>query len=157
MIEKLESQDKYSAAGFVLAMAGKINELVDAVNILQCKNVHIESNLQDLMYPKEIKCEPAENGKSSKMEQDPAGVATTLIKTLRMDKEFAEAECVRLQGKLETTQNALEVALAALNTIKPKKDLSQGGFWTLSQSAILDVVLRAEKEIKRITKGGDNE
>lgn len=83
--------------------------------------------------------------------------SNTLIKTLRMDKEFAEDECVRLQGKLETTQNVLEVALAALNTIKPKKDVSQGGFWTLSQSDILDVILRAEKEIKRITKGGDNE
>lgn len=35
----------------------KINELVDAVNVLQCKNVHIESDLQGLMYPKEIKCE----------------------------------------------------------------------------------------------------
>lgn len=82
--------------------------------------------------------------------------SNTLIKTMRMDKEFAKDECVRLQGKLETTQNALEVALAALNTIKPKKDVSQGGFWTLSQSDILDVILRAEKEIKRITKGGDN-
>ena len=39
----------------------KINELVDAINILQCKNVHIESDLQDLMYPKEIKGELGEN------------------------------------------------------------------------------------------------
>lgn len=50
----------------------KINELVDAVNVLQNRS------------------------------------SNSLIKTLRMDKEFAEDECVRLQGKLETTQNALE-------------------------------------------------
>lgn len=38
-----------------------VNQLVDAVNVLQCKNVHTESDLQDLMYPKEIKCENAQD------------------------------------------------------------------------------------------------
>lgn len=47
----------------------KINELVDAVNILQCKNVHIESDLQDLMYPKEIKDELGENVQDKFAEQ----------------------------------------------------------------------------------------
>lgn len=72
MIEKLDSKmecigitiwgKQEECLGFDSAkkLLNKINELVDAVNLLQCKNVHIESDLQDLMYPKEIKGELAE-------------------------------------------------------------------------------------------------
>jgi hypothetical protein len=89
---------------------------------------------------------------------DPFGPHPNIYEqSMRMDKEFAEDECARLQKELNYTQKALGVAFDALNTIKPKKDVSQGGFWTLSQSDILDVILRAEKEIKRIIKGDDNE
>lgn len=40
---------------------------------------------------------------------NPADIATALTKSLRMDKEFAEDECARLQNKLERTRKALEI------------------------------------------------
>ncbi len=57
MIEKLNAHLYKDTADMFEDFREKINELVDAVNVLQCKNVHIESDLQDLIYPKEIKCE----------------------------------------------------------------------------------------------------
>lgn len=41
-----------------------------------------------------------------------------LTKTLCMDKEFAEDECVRLQNELDRTRKALDVAKKALNDIQ---------------------------------------
>lgn len=67
MIEKLDI--KNGGVEDLLNCIKKINELVDVVNELQCKNVHIESDLQDLMYPKEIKGELGENVQDKFAEQ----------------------------------------------------------------------------------------
>ena len=67
MIEKLDI--KNGGVEDLLNCIKKLNELIDAVNLLQCKNVHIESDLQDLMYPKEIKGELGENVTISKPEK----------------------------------------------------------------------------------------
>ena len=61
MIEKLNLEEVDNPGEATLKAFSILNQLVDAVNLLQCKNVHIESDLQDLMYPKEIKGELAEN------------------------------------------------------------------------------------------------
>ena len=63
-LDRLQGRDIYENTALA-----KINELVDAVNVLQCKNVHIESDLQDLMYPKEIKGELGENVQDKFAEQ----------------------------------------------------------------------------------------
>lgn len=44
--------------------------------------------------------------------------SNTLIKTLRMDKEFAEEECKRLQTELDRTRKALEKAKKGLQELK---------------------------------------
>jgi HAMP domain-containing protein len=108
MIEKLEIQEieqptgsEYTIIERVPAtseqMHDKINQLVDAVNELQTKVNKMAQNL-NFAQP-EVK----EN---------------VLTKSLRMDKEFAEDECVRLQKELERTRKALDVAVDALKRLE---------------------------------------
>ena len=118
-LEPLQELDKHS-------LFNKINELVDAVNTIQKEreaewfeiqewigileavrksvNVH-EKQIDELQMKVEPeKCKiPAEN---------------VLTKSLRVDKEFAEEECVRLQNDLERTRKALETAVSALKYIQ---------------------------------------
>ena len=76
----------------------KINELVDAVNNI----VSVQEKLIDSRFVVETKDEePSEN---------------MLTKSLRMEKEFAEEECKRLQLELDRTRKALDVAINAMKS-----------------------------------------
>lgn len=136
MIGKLDpikhTDNLYDRNGFITNVAcggvviSKLNELIDTVNTIQKEreaerfeiqewigileavrksvNVH-EKQIDELQMKVEPeKCKiPAEN---------------VLTKSLRVDKEFAEEECVRLQNDLERTRKALETAVSALKYIQ---------------------------------------
>ena len=70
-----------------------------------------------------------------------------LTKTLRMDKEFAEDECVRLQNELERTRKALEIAVDAL-----KDNLSQANFTQMLDASRFHCIrTRCESALAEIT------
>lgn len=81
---------------------------------------------------------------------DPADVATTLTKSLRMDKELAEDECVRLQDELGRTKRALEIA------VKHLREITDVGGWS-SIFSEREIAQQALEQITTITKGGENE
>lgn len=91
-------------------------------------NVH-EKQIDELQMKAEPhKCEPAENATISKMEKDhrpnmvmddPFGPHPNIYEqSMRMDKEFAEDECVRLQNELDRTRGALNIAIKTLKFIE---------------------------------------
>lgn len=106
MIEKITELEKNRMWAGETAreiLCNKINELVDAVNVLQCKNVHIESDLQDLVYPKEIKCETPKttyNVASGEMEAPEDQSVGALIKSMGITfEEFLTKACDILSKK----------------------------------------------------------
>jgi len=149
MIEKLAECFEYSNH----VLTHKINQLVDAVNALIKENNTHEKQIDELQMKLEPeKCEPAENA---------------YTKTCRMDKEFAEGECVRLQNELERTRWALDVAVNMLKEIDKTrcgvdvklyavnhKSLNAGNVfcWTTP-----DEIHNTIDQITTLTKGGDNE
>lgn len=143
MIERLDIKDYENKEQLVwFGVINKINALVDAVNKLETMAKNTNTVLESLVVENNIhekqidelqmklepqKCEtPTENvlDEIEKAKKDgtvifpnPEDVAAALTKSLRMDKEFAEAEYVRLQNKLERTRKALDVAVDALKNI----------------------------------------
>jgi len=92
--------------------------------------------------------------------------SNTLIKTMRMDKEFAEGECVRLQNELERTRWALDVAVNMLKDIDKTRSVANHKIGTQDKtlnSGIVfcwttpDEIHNTIDQITTLTKGGDNE
>lgn len=149
-----------------------VNQLVDAVNKLEtmAKNTNTvlkslvqENNIHERQIDKlQIKIEPEKCETPTKNVQDeidkakregrvifpnPADIATALTKSLRMDKEFAEAECVRLQNELERTRKALDVAVDAI-----KDNLSQANFTQMLDASRFHCIrTRCESALEQIT------
>ena len=73
-------------------------------------------------------------------------------KSMCMDKEFAEEECVRLQNELDRTRKALDVAVGVLKGLKPEK-AKDGGYWTYRTADVIKVINKALEQINKI-KGG---
>ena len=92
MIEKIHI--KNGGVEDLLNCIKKINEIIELLNAIV---VDVDG----------IKC----------VDGSKAPAENVLTKSLRMDKEFAEAECVRLQNELERTRKALDVAVDALKDI----------------------------------------
>lgn len=124
MIKELNLEEVNNPGEATLKAFSILNQLVNAVNTIQKEreaerfeiqewislleavrksvNIH-EKQIDELQMKLEPeKCEPAENA---------------YTKTCRMDKEFAEGECVRLQNELERTRWALDVAVNMLKEI----------------------------------------
>lgn len=101
MIKKLTEQ-KITIAGKeyiypdTTAIVGKFNEIIDTVNKLQSYHNHTPNLVTD----------------------DPFGPHPNIYEqSMRADKEFAEAEMVRLQKKLDRIKQQLDLAVAALKEI----------------------------------------
>ena len=92
MIEKITNQNQIARH----KLAEKINELIDAVNSI----VSVQEKLIDSRFVVETE-----------------NTETAFIKTMRMDKEFAEEEMERLRQELDRTKKQLEIAVDALNEI----------------------------------------
>lgn len=97
MIEKLK--------GYItdITMIRKIDELVDAVNELQMKVGHFEDG---------VVCKVFDNDDTDDIAE--VKNENLYIKSMLMDKEFAEEEMERLQKELARTKNQLEIAVDAL-------------------------------------------
>lgn len=126
MVEKLDI-DYDSPCRLRQEYGQKINEIIDDLHELKALykeydkslaatiesiNVH-ERQIDEL----QMKLEP------HKCESRPENVLT---KTLRMDKEFAEDECVRLQDELGRTRKALDVAVDALKEYADRDNWGMG-------------------------------
>lgn len=95
----------------------KINELVDAVNELQENQNTYWTDIAELKKELQTRAENVQPDAESRSEN-------VLTKSLRMDKEFAEDECVRLQNELERTRKALAVAVDALKEIDKTRSVA---------------------------------
>lgn len=151
MIEKLNIDPTQSVATNHCIIS-KINELVDAVNKIlavqeQYATIYNEG-IVPMLTPENK--EPAEN---------------VLIKSLRMDKEFAEAECVRLQDELGRTKKALDYCIERFksleNVLDEKAEASDipDNPDLYAWAARIKPIWLELKEITGIdyTKGGNNE
>ena len=145
MIEKLEPiksfdcsdtpQAKMQHHSYHNDCINKINELCDIINTIQKEreaewfeikewicileavrksvNIH-EKHIDELQMKLEPeKCKTRPENVQSDTESRPENVLT---KSLRMDKDFAEDECVRLQKELNYTRKALEITKNAINS-----------------------------------------
>ena len=133
----------------------KLNELVDTINTIQKEresewfeiqewigileavrksvNVH-EKQIDELQMKAEPeKCEnPSEN---------------VLTKSLRIDKEFAEDECARLQDELERTKKQLETAISALKYIQDG-NLGFSPAIDFAEKALAEITALEQKDVK---------
>lgn len=189
MVEKLDI-DYDSPCRLRQEHGQKINEIIDDLHELKALykehdklfkacvesiNVHERQidKLQMMLEP--IKCEPCPENVQDEIDKakregrvlfpDPADVATALTKTLRMDKEFAEYECVRLQDELGRTKKALDYCIERFksleNVLDEKAEASDipDNPDLYAWAARIKPIWLELKEITGIdyTKGGNNE
>ena len=134
MIEKLKREPEIRSDGAILGvrtpdcseLTDKINELIDIIEELDdavsatmdSVNIH-EKQIDEL----QMKLEPEKcdipDGDDAIQEVIHENLYT---KSMRMDKEFAEEECVRLQNELDRTRKALDVAVDALKVYSNKSE-----------------------------------
>jgi len=108
----------------------KINELVDAVNELQKQ----ESDTDDIA---EVKKE------------------NIYTKTMRMDKEFVEIECQRLQTELDRTKKQLKIAVDALGYYASENSWDETNRWMFvengfefARDTLEQITALEQKEVK---------
>lgn len=132
MIEKLDI--KNGGVEDLLNCIKKINEIIELLNAIV---VDVDG----------IKC----------VDGSKAPAENVLTKSLRMDKEFAEAECVRLQTELKCTRKALDKGMEHItglnNMIESWLILIDSDLDQETKLRILKSAISAYVE----TKGGDNE
>lgn len=147
MVEKIDI-DYDSPCRLRQEYGQKINEIIDDLHELkalykECDKsltAAIESiNIHERQIDKlQMMLEP------HKCETRPENVLT---KTLRMDKEFAEDECVRLQDELGRTKRALEIA------VKHLREITDVGGWVsvfseqeIAQQALEQITALEQKD-----------